>query len=81
MGVRGFKLSTLLKVATFLFTMEPPPPYGHLSNTVTSFVTTATFFGLAKCSQKPLLMRPPNNTANSHILKSQTLEYFITSRC
>ena len=31
--------------------------------------------------KKPLLMRKCNNKAKSHILKSQTVEYFITSPC
>ena len=31
--------------------------------------------------KKPSLMRKCNNKAKSHILKSQTVEYFITSPC
>ena len=31
--------------------------------------------------KKPSLMPSANNTANPHTLKSQTVEYFITSPC
>ena len=57
------------------------PPYGHLSNTVTSFVIMAIFSpwqnGHTFSHKKPSLMCKCNNKAKSLILKSQTVEYFI----
>ena len=54
-------------------------PYGYLSNTVTSLLWPLFFVAYTFPYIKPLLMWPPVDMANGHILKSQKMESPIIS--